>query len=139
MLHVNLKQLLERLGPLCMDKFQAASGLCVSMTHYEVCLEHILAKLVDAPESDFRHIIEAFGVDRIRLARELNQVLAEFPKGCAGRPTLSPLLVELLQQALLVAVVELNENHIRSGTILLAMLAPESTTPAVEYLNTLRT
>jgi hypothetical protein len=38
----DLKGLLTRLNPYCTRALEAASGLCVTRSHYEVSIEHML-------------------------------------------------------------------------------------------------
>ena len=68
MLTVDIKSLLMRLNDYSAAAMQAAAGLCVSRTHYEITIEHLIAKLFDNPMSDWPLIICAaqcrFGKDR---------------------------------------------------------------------------
>ncbi len=123
MLKVSLNALLERLNPFCFEALQQTGSLCAEKTHFEVCIEHLLLTFCLEPESDMALALRHFGVDPEALALLLNHGVAELPRGNPGRPTLSPLLVELLQDAWLTASVELREEHIRSGAVFAALLS----------------
>ena len=46
---------------------EAAAGLCLSRTHYDVEIEHYLMKLLDATDGDIAAILKQYGIDRSRL------------------------------------------------------------------------
>jgi type VI secretion system protein VasG len=122
MLKVSLNALLERLNPFCFDALQQTAALCAEKSHYEVNIEHLLLTFCLEPDADLALILRHYGVDPEALALILNHILAELPRGNPGRPSLSPLLVELLQDAWLTASIELKEESIRSGALLAALL-----------------
>ena len=47
MVTVDMKGLLLRLNNYCTNALQSAAGLCVSITHYEITVEHFLLKLLE--------------------------------------------------------------------------------------------
>ncbi|MBW2597077.1 MAG: type VI secretion system ATPase TssH [Deltaproteobacteria bacterium] len=122
MITVDIKSLLERLNPYCTRCLEAAAGLCVTRTHYEVTVEHVLAKVLEDPQSDLPLIFRQFDLDSGRVAKAVDQTLEELRTGNAGKPVFSPLLLELFQEAWLLASVDLKENRVRSGALLLALL-----------------
>ena len=122
MITVDIKSLLGRLNSYCTRCLEAAAGLCVSRTHYEVTVEHFLAKVLEEPQSDLPLIFRQFDLDSGRVAKAVDQTLEEFRTGNAGKPVFSPLLLELFQEAWLLASVDLEENRVRSGALLLALL-----------------
>ena len=63
MITVDIKSLLGRLNPFCTRSLEAAAGLCVSRTHYEVSVEHMFAKLLDDLQSDVSLILQHFEID----------------------------------------------------------------------------
>lgn len=137
MLKVDLKRLLERLNPYCIDVVQAAAAGTAARGQYEVRIEHVLLVLADDAQTDFGLILAGFGLDRRELEPLLDQTISALPGGSTGRPVMSPLLIDLLQEAWLVASIELGEPAIRSGAIFLALLGSQSvdgSSPAVEYL-----
>jgi type VI secretion system protein VasG len=52
---------------------EAAAGLCLSRTHYNIEVEHFLVKLLEVQDTDFDLIANYFGIDRSRLAAELSR------------------------------------------------------------------
>ena len=122
MLTVDIRSLLGRLNPFCTRCLEAAAGLCVSRSHYEVTLEHFLAKVLEDSQTDLPLILHHFGIDPGRLARSVDQTLEEFKRGNAAKPVFSPPLLEWFQDAWLITSVDQSETRIRSGSLLISLL-----------------
>ncbi|WP_108650363.1 type VI secretion system ATPase TssH [Dongshaea marina] len=123
MVNISLKTLLGKLNYYCSNTLNNAAGLCVSRTQYEVTPEHWLLKCLEAREGDWQAILTAQGVDVNALIIKLNRSLEELATGNSGKPVFSPRLTDLLTDAWLVASVDLELAQIRSGAVLLALLA----------------
>lgn len=123
---VEFKSLVERLNPSCRAALETAAGTCLNRTHYEICIEHLLVRLLDDARSDIQLILRQAEIDPGRLQRALEQSLESFKSGNGGRPQFSPLLPELFADAWLIASVELYEGTIRSGALLAAFVARAS-------------
>ena len=139
MITVDIKSLLERLNSFCTRSLEAAAGLCVSRTHYEVTVEHLIAKLLEEPQSDLPLILRHFDIDSSRVQKALDQTLEEFKTGNAAKPVFSPLLLELFQEAWLAGSVDLGENRVRSGALLLAFLNRSTQFATGSYVDILTT
>ncbi|NOQ95198.1 MAG: type VI secretion system ATPase TssH, partial [Desulfobacterales bacterium] len=126
MISVDIKSLLSRLNTYCTRCLEASAGLCVSRTHYEVAVEHMLAKLLEDPQSDIPLILRHFDIDGGRVQKAIDQSLEEFKTGNAAKPVFSPLLMEWFQEAWLSSSVDLGENQVRSGALMLAFLSRSS-------------
>jgi type VI secretion system protein VasG len=138
MITVDIKILLNRLNPYCTRALEGAAGLCVSRTHYEVTVEHLLAKLLDEPQSDLPLIFHQFDLDPGRVKKALDQTIEEFRTGNAAKPVFSPLLLEWLQDGWLIASIDLGEDQIRSGALLLAFQAKPNLLGSGRYLDLLQ-
>jgi len=122
-MNVNLKSLIARLNDNCRNALEAAAGLCLSRTNYDVDIEHLLLKLVEAQNSDAERILRYFEVNNARLTKDITRALDQLKTGNARTPALSPRLPELIQDAWLLASVEYGSPKVRSGHLLLALLA----------------
>ena len=60
---VNLKSLISKLNDPTRATLEAAAGLCLSRTHYDIEVEHFLLKLLDNPDNDAARIFRRFGVE----------------------------------------------------------------------------
>jgi type VI secretion system protein VasG len=122
-MNVNLKSLIATLNDTCRAALEAGAGLCLSRTNYDVDIEHILIKLVEAEETDLARVIRHFEIDQARLSRDITHALDRLKTGNSRTPALSPRLPRLIQDAWLMASVEYGAEHVRSGHLILSMLA----------------
>ncbi len=139
MIAVDTRELMLHLNEYCTNALQNAAGLCVSRTHYEITVEHFLLKLAEDVHSDLPQIFQHFEVDLGRFQREIEADLEDNRAGNSGKPVFSPMLLELFQDAWMVASIDLGDAKIRSGAMLLAFLARPSFygsgAPYIKYLN----
>src|SRR5271157_1943656 len=122
---LNLKSLIGKLDDTARSALEAAAGLCLSRTHYDIEVEHYLIKLLDVADSDFTQITQHFGVDKSRLAAELTRSLDKLKSGNARTPALSPTLLKMLTEAWTIGSIDFNAGQIRTGFTVLALLADE--------------
>ncbi|HSW03535.1 MAG TPA: type VI secretion system ATPase TssH [Aquabacterium sp.] len=123
---VDLKSLAGRLTDVGRRQLEAAAGLTLSRSHYNVEIEHVLIKLVETSASDVATILRKQGVDAGKVAAELNRSLDKLRTGNARAPALSPDIVSWLREAWIIASLEAGSNRIRSGHMLAALLADET-------------
>ena len=123
---IDLKSLVSRLNDHCRRALEAAAGLTLSRTHYNVELEHWLLKLADGADTDIAAILRHYEADQGRLLTDLNRALDRMKTGNSRAPSLAPDIVEAAKQAWLFASVEQGLSRIRSGHILWALLADET-------------
>jgi type VI secretion system protein VasG len=119
----DMRSLVARLNPRTRAAVENAAGLCVGRTHYDVEVEHFLRKLLDENEGDTPLILHFFGVDRSRLAADLDRSLDSLKTGNARTPSLSPSLVDMLSSAWQFGSLEHGATEIRTGFTLLALAA----------------
>ncbi|MFT7074174.1 MAG: type VI secretion system protein VasG [Planctomycetota bacterium] len=122
MANVNLKSLITRLSPLTRGALEAATGLCLSRTNYNVEVEHWLIKVIETTGSDLERALGALDIDPSRLGADLVQTLDRLKTGNARTPALSPDIVDLAQEAWLCASLEFDSSHVCSGHLLLTLL-----------------
>ncbi len=126
MVSLDLKALVGRLTDLCRRQVEAAAGLTLSRTHYNVEIEHVLLKLVEAQGGDIAAVLRRQGVDAGRVAAELTRALDRLRTGNARAPSLSPDIVTWLREAWLLASLEGASERVRSGHLLAALLCDET-------------
>jgi type VI secretion system protein VasG len=122
MAHSHLKSLVNKLDPVCRRALEAAAGLCLSNSHYEVEIEHLLTKLVEDETNDINAVLTYFEIDPARVQAQLARAMSRFKTGNGRTPALSPHLPKLLTQAWLTASVDYQSDCISSGHILLTLL-----------------
>ncbi len=120
---VDLKALIGKLNEPTRGALEAAAGLCLARTHYDIEVEHYLLKLLEAAEDDCPRILKAFSVDKSRLAAELTRSLDRLKSGNARTPALSPSLLRMFSEAWVLGSVNFGTAQIRSGFTLLALVS----------------
>jgi type VI secretion system protein VasG len=115
---LDLKGLIRKLDRTCTRALESAAGLCVSRTHYEVTVEHMLAVMVEDTTADIAPILRHFEIESSQLLREVQRTLERQRSGNTGRPVFSPMLVNWVQDSWLIASVEFGEMMVRSGLML---------------------
>ncbi len=126
MAQVNLSALVGRLDETCKRSLEAAAGLCLSRTHYNVEIEHWLSKLIEMPGNDISRILERYEIDPASLQRDVTRALDVFKTGNSRAPAIAPSVVDLAREAWLVASLDHGQGVARSGHLLIAMLADET-------------
>ncbi|MDR2160964.1 MAG: type VI secretion system ATPase TssH [Desulfovibrio sp.] len=122
MISVGIRALLDRLGRQSTVYLNNAAGLCVSLGQREVTVEHFLLKALEDPASEFSLLVRQGGGESARLLSSLTADVEALAAGAGGKPVFSPLLLDMLQDAWLVASLELGVSSITSGAALLAIL-----------------
>jgi type VI secretion system protein VasG len=120
-MNVNLRSLIGKLNHQTRSAVEAAAGLCLGRTHYDVEIEHYLLKLLDIPDGDLLFILKHYGIDRSRFAKDLTASLDKLKTGNARTPSLSPSFVNMLTQAWTIGSVDFGAGQVRSGHAILAI------------------
>ncbi len=123
MQRINIRNLLNRLNPVCTRALEGAAGMCVSRSHYEVTVEHLLARLLEESGCDVELIMRRFNIDQAAVRCSLEQSVEYLQTGNSGKPVFSPPVIQWCQDAWLVSSLDLSQGHIRSGALLVALLA----------------
>ena len=124
MITENVRLLLNKLNSFCLGQLDAAAGLAMTRGHYEIGVEHFVAKCVDVKDSDITLIVQDLGVTSAEVKNKLQESLEEYRTGNTNRPVFSPRLLELMEQAWIIASVEFGHSAIRSGHLLAALATP---------------
>ncbi|HYD52893.1 MAG TPA: type VI secretion system ATPase TssH, partial [Gemmatimonadaceae bacterium] len=119
---VNLRALIGKLNHATRAAVEGGAGLCLSRTHYDVEVEHFLAKVLDDTHGDAAAILRHFGLDRSRLEKDLDRALDRLKTGNARTPALSPSLVRMLTEAWMIGSVDFGATQVRTGHALLALV-----------------
>ena len=122
---VNIRALIGKLNETTRNALEAAAGLCLSRTHYDVEVEHYLLKLLDSSSGDLAAILKHFEVDKSRLAAELTRSLDKLKSGNARNPALSPTLRNMFAEAWTLGSIDYGAGQIRSGFTILALATDE--------------
>ncbi len=122
---VNLKSLIGKLNDTCRDALEAAAGLCLTRTHYDVDIEHLFLKLAEGQDTDMQRVLRYYDIDQGHLLRDLTRALDRLKTGNARTPALSPRIPRLISDAWTLASIDFGAAKVRSGHLLLALLENE--------------
>ncbi len=121
-----LKSLIGKLDDTCRNALQGAAGLCLSRTNYDVDIEHLLLKLLEAPNTDIERILRHYETNHGRVVNDVTRALDRLKTGNARTPDFSPHLPRLFQEAWMLASIEYGAANVRSGHLLLALLTNDA-------------
>lgn len=122
----SLNTLIAKLNPTCRQAALLAANNCLARGHYEVDLEHLLLALLEEPASDVTLALRASRIDAHALRADIERELQRLKTGNTRTPVFSKHLIDLLEQAWLIASLDSRIGRIRSGHLLLALLtAPD--------------
>lgn len=122
MINVNLASLIQRLHPIAKVALEDAAALAVSERSTEVSIEHYLLSLLERPNSDFDLILASFDCSENLIRQSLNASLQRSDKSAGGKPVFSALLIEWLQETWLMSSIDLGQQQIRTGALLLTLV-----------------
>ena len=132
MITIDLKSLVGKLNETCRSALEAAAGLCLARTHYNVEIEHWILKMLEIPDSDITAMVEKFELDPGKLSADLNRELDRLKSGNTRAPALSPNVVDLAKNAWMLASVEFNHPQATSAHMLASLLLDENLRRASE-------
>jgi len=124
--NVSIKNVVAKLSPNLRDSLEGAAGLAMSMGHYNVEVEHWLAKILEHPHTDLLKILQQYDIEIDKLIASLAVTTENFRSGNTRPPALSPNVVNLASQSWMLASVEYAHGFVSSGHLLAACLLDES-------------
>ena len=125
-LNLDLKTLIDKLNPTCRKAMEGAAQLCVVQTHYNVEVEHVLARLLEQPDADLHRMFRYYEVRAEDVSRDLTRAMDGFKRGNSRTPALSPHVLDLVQEAWTLASLKFNQAQVGSAVLLLALLEHDS-------------
>lgn len=120
---MNLRALIGKLNHPTRSALEAAAGLCLARTHYDIEVEHYLIKLLDSTDNDLASILKHFGIDASRFSAELTKALDRLKSGNARTPALSPTVVKMLSEAWTLGSIDFSAAQVRTGFTVLALVS----------------
>ncbi len=121
----DLESLLRKLNNYLIRTFDTATGLGIKRNHYEITIEHILVAILEDGQGDVPLILKHYIIDEGKVYDQLLKNLDEMESGNSGKPRLSRLLVDLLQDAWLTVSMYYGGNKIRSGALFEVFIASD--------------
>ncbi|EAA7110938.1 type VI secretion system ATPase TssH [Salmonella enterica subsp. enterica serovar Ouagadougou] len=122
MIQIDLATLVKRLAPFAKQALEAAASECMSQQASEITVAHVLLQMLATPRSDFRVIAERAEISGEELRQALTVENYAAARSSDSYPSFSPMLVEWLKEAWLLASAEMQQTELRGGVLLLALL-----------------
>ncbi|SEM60497.1 type VI secretion system protein VasG [Pseudomonas sp. ok272] len=119
MIHVDLQQLIQALDAPTRRDLEGSAERCVARGGSKVLVEDLLLGLLERAQGLLTRALQDADVDAGQLRAAL-QTQAEHSASC--NPVFAPELVQWLQDALLVANLELRRSDVEQGALILALL-----------------
>jgi type VI secretion system protein VasG len=117
------KSLVRKLTPTATRALEAAVGRAAGAGAQEIVVEHLLVQLLEPDEGDVARVFHNWNVDRKKLAARVERELQRLKTGNAGRPVISENVFNWMEDAWVLASVELGATSLRTGHLLLQLLA----------------
>ncbi|KPG99617.1 AAA family ATPase [Pseudomonas sp. RIT-PI-q] len=119
MINVDLQQLIQSLDAETRRDLESSAERCVARGGSKILVEDLLLGLLERPQGLLARALQDAEVD----AGELSGALQSRGEYSASRnPVFAPELVQWLQDALLVATLELGESQVEQAALILALL-----------------
>ncbi len=117
-----LRTLILRLDGETRAAMERAAELCAQQTHFSVDPEHLLVELLRDEHGSLAKLLAHFRLSLPRTQEQLQQSLDKLKRGNGRTPVLSEHLPALLEQAWVVASMQLGDTQISAACVLLAAL-----------------
>ena len=117
-----LRTLILRLDGETRAAMERAAELCAQQTHFSVDPEHLLVELLRDAHGSLAKLLAHFRLSLPRTQEQLQQSLDKLKRGNGRTPVLSEHLPALLEQAWVVASMQLGDTQISAACVLLAAL-----------------
>lgn len=122
MIQIELATLVKRLNSFTRQALEAAAAECMSQQAAEITVSHVLLQMLAVVRSDMRVIVEEADISLVALRQALTAEHYASGRTAESYPAFSPMLVEWLKEAWLLASAEMQHGELRGGVLLLALL-----------------
>ncbi|MBH3422533.1 type VI secretion system ATPase TssH [Pseudomonas gessardii] len=119
MMNVDLQQLIRVLATQTRHDLERAAERCVARGGSQVLVEDVLLALLEHPQGLLVRALQEAGIEQGELQATL---VPRMGQGTSRNPVFAPLLVQWLQQALVVAQLELAHSQVSEAALILALL-----------------
>ncbi len=121
-----LRTLILRLDGETRAAMERAAELCAQQTHFSVDPEHLLIELIRDASGSFARLLTHYKVSISRTQEQLQASIDQLKRGNGRTPVLSEHLPLLLERAWVIASMQLGDNQIHAGCVLLAALESDT-------------
>ncbi|RYF65373.1 MAG: type VI secretion system ATPase TssH, partial [Comamonadaceae bacterium] len=126
MSEINRGALFGKLNALGYKSMDSATVFCKMRGNPYVELEHLMAQLLQAQDSDLHRVIQHYGIDISVLAKDMTAALDRLPRGATSISDISEQIPDAIERAWSYATLKFGEAQVRSGYLLFGMLKSTS-------------
>jgi type VI secretion system protein VasG len=119
---MQIKALLEKLNEHCLQALESAAAFAGVRGHYEVCIEHMVIKLLEKGDGDFDLILRHYNINLDKMWQGMLDDLARLRSGNQNKPSFSPQLLEWFERAWTLSSLRDPQAQLRSAALLEALL-----------------
>ena len=119
MINVDLQQLIQALDAQTRRDLESSAERCVARGAHKILLEDLLLELLERPQGLLARALQDAELDAGQLSAALQSAGENNP---SRNPVFAPELVQWLQDALLVANLELGQSQVDQAALILALL-----------------
>ncbi len=121
----HIAQLINKLNEHTKRALGVATNDCAQDHCYQVEIEHWLLCLINDEYNDMKIKLASCGINVDLLIQDINQRCQTFKKGNTQLPTLSPILLNVIESAWSIASIEHQQNIITPLHIIAALFSPD--------------
>ncbi|MDZ7856491.1 type VI secretion system ATPase TssH [Sphaerotilus sp.] len=122
MSEISRAALFGKLHPMAYQAIEGAFVFCKLRGNPYVELEHWLAQLLNAQDSDLHRILRHFGLDTGRLASDLTTALDRLPRGATTISDIAESVPDAVERAWVYTTLKFGAAQIRTGHLLFGLL-----------------
>jgi len=122
MVEIKRTILFGKLNSLGYKSLESATVFCKMRGNPVVEIVHLFQQILQHGDCDVPKILNYFDVDPSRLAKDVTTALEKLPMGASSVSSLSPHLDEILETAWTFATLMFEDDCIRTGQMIIAML-----------------
>jgi type VI secretion system protein VasG len=115
-----------KLSPLAYKAIEGATVFCKLRGNPFVELQHWLAQILNAPDSDLHRIVRHYGLDSSALAADLTQALDRLPRGASSISDISSFVDTAVERGWVYASLLFGADQVRTGHLIVGMLKTPS-------------
>lgn len=130
-----LSALVARMTPACRGATARAANMCVALGHHEVDVEHVLLAMIETRGCDLDLVLSRLGNVSAEVRVDLEKRLQVFRSGRACTPVFAGFIPSLFEQADVEAGAVAQDQPIRTGHVLLALIGHADWQPMLERIS----
>lgn len=122
---ISKKALFGKLNKVAYESIESTHRFCMLRESPFIELSHWLHCISQLQDSDFHRIVKYFGIDNSKLSKDLLKHI-EAIRSSASSPNISDIVTKAVERAWVYGSLELGANSIRTGHLLIGILATPS-------------